>query len=325
GQAVAHRLIAKADIVCQNLRVGTADRIGFDYETVRRINPRVIYCHTNGYGITGPRAKWPGLDQLFQAMCGVEYEGGGVQHGNTPIWYRFGMCDTGNAMQSVVAVLQALYHRDKSGEGQFVTTNLLNCGLLYNSDYFEAERLEGPSRPEIDKAQTGLSPLYRLYQTQRGWLAIAVVTDAHWRALCRAIGKADLASDTRFASHESRNANRDSLASILEGLFSQRRAEHWFAILDASGVPCEISDEQRGQRIFADTEALEAGWFGSQEHPGWGRIHQHGQLIDLSDTPGQLGGPPPLVGQHTKAIMAELGYSEAEMQALKAKGAVTWP
>src|SRR5438445_9520368 len=73
GQAVAHRLIAKADVVCQNLRVGTADRIGFDYETVRRINPRVIYCHTNGYGITGPRATWPGLDQLFQAMCGVEY------------------------------------------------------------------------------------------------------------------------------------------------------------------------------------------------------------------------------------------------------------
>ena len=323
GQEIAHRLVAKADIVAQNMRVGVADRLGIDYATLKKINPKLIYCHTNGYGVTGPRAGWPGLDQLFQAMCGAEYEGGAVRHGNPPIWYRFGMCDTGNAFQSAIAMLQALYHRDQTGQGQFVTTSLLNCGMYYNSDYFEGGP-EGLGRPALDKGQTGLGPLYRLYETAKGWLAVAAVEERHWLALCRAIGKPELAEDARFADPSARQRNADALASILEETFSRGKATHWFATLDAAGVPCELSDEERGQRMYQDPEALANGWFVSYEHAEFGKMHQFGPLVELSETPGKTGGPPPLLGEHTRAIMAELGYAEEETARLKDAGVITW-
>ncbi|MEE9284284.1 MAG: CoA transferase [Dehalococcoidia bacterium] len=324
GQEIAHRLAARADVVAQNLRVGVAERLGIGYSTLKKINPRLIYCHTNGYGITGPRAGWPGLDQLFQAMCGAEYEAGPVHQGNPPIWYRFGMCDTGNAFQSAIAMIQGLYHRDRSGRGQLVTTNLLNCGMYYNSDYFEGGP-EGLRRPALDKAQTGLGPLYRLYRTARGWLAVAAVAEEHWRALCSAIGRPEVAADARFADATARQRNAADLASVLEEVFAQRNAGHWYATLDAAGVPCEVSDEDRGQRMYRDPEALDAGWFVSYEHPEFGRMHQFGPLVELSETPGKTGGPPPLLGQHTRAIMAELGYSDEETARLKDEGVITWP
>ena len=134
GLEVAHRLMREVDVIHHNMRPGVVERLGVDYAVAKKLNPKVIYCHTPAYGITGPRATWPGFDQLFQSSCGCEYEQGG--EGNPPVWYRFGMCDTGNAFQSVIGVLLALYWREKTGQGQFVDTSLLNCGLYYNSDVY---------------------------------------------------------------------------------------------------------------------------------------------------------------------------------------------
>ena len=322
GREIAHRLMRQADVIHHNFRPGVAERLGIDYQTARNLNAAVIYCHTPAYGITGPMSSWPGFDQLFQAMCGCEHESGG--EGNPPVWYRFGMCDTGNAFQSVIGVLLALYYREKTGKGQFVDTSLLNCGVYYNSDVYIGP--DGPfERPRLNASQTGLGPLYRLYQTSDGWIAIACFNQEHWQALCRAIGKDELAGDERFATAEARGGHAKQLTSVLEAAFAGRTAQAWFDALDSAGVPCEISDPDAGQDWFTDADNVKNGLVVEYEHPEYGKMRQFGHLVHFSETPGRIFGPPPLLGQHTQRIMDELGYAGEETERLKRAGVITWP
>lgn len=324
GQAIAHRLAARADVVHHNSRPGVAERLRIDYASLQAVNPRLVYCHTPAYGSSGPRATWPGQDQLFQAMCGIEYEGGAMPAGGPPMWYRFGMCDTGNAFLSAIAVVQALYHRQRTGEGQMVETCLLNAGMFFNSDAFLAGAAV-PRRPHLDKNQTGLGPLYRLYRAADGWLCLAAVCEEHWRSLCRALARPDLRTDERFATSRARAQHGGALASILEAWFAARTAVECFAQLDREGVPCEIAKEGYGQQIFDDPDAQASGWVAAYDHPTYGRVEQFGHLLALSATPTRIAGPPPLLGEHTQAILLELGYSDVEIQELRWNGVVTWP
>ncbi len=325
GQRIAHELIASADVLHYNMRVGVAERLGFGYETAKRINPRIIYCHTTGYGSTGPRATWPGVDQMGQALVGLEWEQGAGPAGSPGAsWSRFGMCDTGNGFQSAIAVLQALYHRDRTGQGQFVETNILNCGTYYASDAFLAP--EGvKTRPHLDAAQTGLGPLYRLYETRKGWICIVVFKEAEWQALCRALERADLARDPRFASREARERNAELLATTLEPMFETRTAKEWFERLDRAGVPCEVSSETYGREFFDDPDAIANEWVVEYRHHSMGSMEQFGRLFSLSETPGKVWGPPPVPGEHSREILRELGYGEAQIQELGQKGVTAWP
>src|SRR6516225_4053476 len=177
GTEVMHRLIARADIIHHNLRPGVAERLKYDYETAKRLNPAIIYCHTTGWGSSGPNADWPGWDQFGQALGGAEYHGGGCEQGNPPMWHRYGQCDAVNAMHSLIGVLQALYHRDRTGEGQMIETCIVNGGMTINSDLYL--RSDGPSeRPLLDAEQRGLGDWDRLYETADGWITVACVPGA---------------------------------------------------------------------------------------------------------------------------------------------------
>lgn len=322
GLEIAHRLMRTVDVIHHNFRPGVAERLKIDYATAKGLNPSLIYCHTPAYGITGPRAHFPGFDQVFQAMCGLEIEAGG--EGNPPVWYRFGMCDTGNALQSVIGVLMALYYRERTGKGQFVDTNLLNCGLYYNSDVFIGP--DGPmKRHKLDKAQTGFGPLYRLYQAGDGWLAIACLNEGHWRALCSALGDLRLANDARFATPEARRDDAAQLAALLEGWFAKKTASEVFSTLDRAGVPCEIASRDGGKDLLMDPENLANGLAVEYTHAVYGKMRENGHMINFSETPGRIERAPPVIGQHTQEIMAALGYSPEEMTALKAGNVITWP
>ena len=187
GLEIAQKLIAKADVVHHNMTRGVATKLGIDYAACRAIRPDIVYCNTYAYGLAEPLGKFGGLDPLYQAAAGLEYEAGAAHEGNTPLYYRFGMCDASNALLSIVGVLLALFHRERTGEGQELWTSLLDGGVIFSSDVF---LVDGKSwdRPRLDRDLTGLSALYRLYRTQDDdWIMIAAVKDSEWESLCRVL------------------------------------------------------------------------------------------------------------------------------------------
>jgi len=326
GLEIAKRLIATADVVHHNMTVGVATRLGIDYGACRALRPDVVYCNTYAYGLDGPLARFGGLDPLYQASAGLEYEAGATHEGNPPLYYRFGMCDASNAMLSVVAVLAALHHRARTGEGQEVWTSLLDGGAVFSSDVYLTD--DGPwDRPRIDRDLLGVDACYRLYRTQDdGWICIAAVRDDHWLALCAALGLTHLAQDRRFASPADRRAHRRQLESLLEPAFRTRTAWSWTRLLDEAGVPNEIPiDTKAGELVLFDADAVELGMVARYEHPLFGAMRQFGELIRFSETPGRIAGPPPLVGQHTREIMRELGYRDDDIDALRDAGVVAEP
>jgi len=319
GLEIAHRLMREVDVVHHNMRPGVAERLGVDYETAKRLNPTVIYCHTTMWGNDGPRATWPGFDQLAQASCGLEQELGG--EGNGPNWYRFGMCDQACAVQSALAVLMALYWRERTGEGQLVDTSIVNGGVHLNTDAWIGP--DGWSeRPRTDQQQTGFGPLYRLYPTSDGWLALACLGETHWRALVKAVPGLD---DERFADAATRAANADALGDVLGGFIATRTARDAFDVLDGAGVPVELAEEDARRRWFDQADLVAAGLVADYEHPLYGRFRQFGHVVHLSETPGRIAGPPPLLGQHSREVLAALGYSEQEIAELAERGVTLWP
>ncbi len=307
GVEIAHRLMREVDVVHHNMRPGVAERLGVDYETAKRLNPNVIYCHTTMWGSDGPRATWPGFDQLAQSSCGLEQELGG--EGNGPNWYRFGMCDQACAVQSALAVLMALYWRERTGEGQLVDTSIVNGGVQLNTDAWIGP--DGWSeRPRTDADQTGFGPLYRLYEASDGWLAIACLGDTHRRALATVVPGLDAHSPD---------------VGTLEAFFAARTAQESFDLLDGAGVPVELAPEDAGRTWFTQPDLVAAGLVADYEHPTYGRFRQFGELVHLSDTPGRIAGPPPLLGQHSREVLADLGYSDAEIQTLRDRGVTLWP
>ncbi len=321
GRDIALRLVERADVVHHNHRPGVAERLGIDEESLRRIRPDLVYTHAPAYGIDGPKAHMGGYDQLFQALCGLEHMAGG--EGNPPVWVRFAPVDMGNAVLSTIGTLLALYHRDRTGEGQRVDTSLLDAGLWYNADAFLADRDDLPRRPSLDRAQTGLGPDYRIYETAEGWLAVAALFGESWARLCEGVGAAELAHDPRCASHLERVRHRDALGAALEPRFRARPAEAWHKELDAAGVPCEVVDAGYAERWLRDPWALATRRVVEYPQADLGtRLRQFGETLRFSETPQVIQGPPPALGEHTREILSELGVSEARQRELLELGVV---
>jgi crotonobetainyl-CoA:carnitine CoA-transferase CaiB-like acyl-CoA transferase len=325
GLEIALELVARADIVHHNMTAGVANRLGIGYAACKAVNADVVYCNTWAYGLEGPLARFGGLDPLYQAAAGIEYEAGPVHAGNPPLYLRFGMTDTANALLSVVGCLAALYHQRRTGEGQELWTSLLDGAAVLSSDALLAGGTPVP-RPQLDAGQTGLGACYRLYETTAGWIQIAAVKPEHWPALCTAVGAPELSDDPRFATVADRAANRAELEALLEARFAGRTAVTWSRRLDDAGVPNEIAvDTFEGQLALFDADNERLGLVTEYEHPLMGRMRQYGNLVDFSDTPQEITSPPPLVGQHTREILAWLGHTDADVDALREQGVVYWP
>jgi crotonobetainyl-CoA:carnitine CoA-transferase CaiB-like acyl-CoA transferase len=324
GREIALELVRRADVVHHNMTKGVATRLGIAYPDCRAINESVIYCNTYAYGLEGPLSHSGGLDPLYQASGGIEYEQGATHLGQPPIYVRFGFTDQANAVLSVVGVLLALAHRDRTGEGQELWTSLLDGGATFASDALLIDGV-GIERPHLDAGQHGLGPGYRLYQGQDGqYLQVCATTDAEWAALCNALGVGELAGHrpTIGAGGDS----REQLEASLAAAFARRTAWSWKVTLDSAGVPVELPfDTQNGIAPLYDADNVALGLVAEYQHPIYGKTRQFGHLIDFSETQGRIAGPAPLVGQHTREILDGIGLSQTEIDGLVHSGVAYEP
>jgi crotonobetainyl-CoA:carnitine CoA-transferase CaiB-like acyl-CoA transferase len=321
AMSVLHRLVERADVVQHNMRYDAAERLGVDYESLRQLNPRLIYCHTIGHE-QGPRERHPGNDQTGAALAGTEWLDGGLDKGGRPIWACTSLGDTGNGFLSALGVVQALYDRARTGEGQMLRTSILYAHLLNTSTaWISPDGTVRSPRQQPDAEQYGWSALYRLYRTADGWLCIAVLDQQGWETLCDVLGRADLAGDPRFATAHSRREHDGVLVGELARVFATRPATSWFRNLDDRGVPCEVSDPDYVVRLFSDPAAEANGLVASFRHRIVGDMKMAGLYFDLSETPGKIWGPPLWPGQDTRSILTEVGYTPDEIDKLLASGA----
>jgi crotonobetainyl-CoA:carnitine CoA-transferase CaiB-like acyl-CoA transferase len=302
GLAVLHRLVEKADVVHSNMRREPLVRLGIDEASLRLINPDLIYVHTRGFD-RGPRSNSPGNDQTGCSLAGVTYEDGGCHDGGKPFWSLTSLGDTGNGFLSSIGLIQALLHRKRTGVAQSVDTSILNAGLLLAT--MASVKPDGTPlpRPHLDGMQLGLSARYRLYETSDGWVCLAATNSDECAALACALEIDDLPSDALLTAH-------------LEAWFAGRTSADAFNALDAHGVPCEIANGEFGVSVHDDPELQRLGLVVKQQHPKLGRYEQFGVTINFSDTPQRIFGPPPVVGQHTREIMQEYGYDDADVDKL---------
>jgi crotonobetainyl-CoA:carnitine CoA-transferase CaiB-like acyl-CoA transferase len=322
GQEIARRLVERADVVHHNMRTGVAERLGIGYEQVRAINPAIVYCHTRGFERDGPRTPLPGNDQLGHALAGTAYEAGGTHHGTPPIWQMTAYGDTGNGIISAAAVVQALRHRERTGEGQFVHTSILNVCMLFNSSTYVRPDGSGPERDRIDAEQFGFSALQRLYETADGWLCVFITDDAQWHHLCEALDAGRLDTDERFADAAARRAADAELAIEIGVILARKDAEHWFHLLDAAGVPCEIASSTYARELFDDPDMHRRGWVARNDHVDLGTVEHVAMPFSFSVSDRRNLAGSPVTGQHSRQVLRQLGYADGEIDELVVAGVV---
>ena len=291
-------LVGWADVVHHNLRMPAARRLGLDYESMKAINPKIVYCHASSYGPRGERADWPGYDQLFQASAGWEVLGGG--DGNPPMWFRFGFMDHLCAMGSTVATLLGVLHRDRTGEGQFTTGSLLGGAVLTNSETFLGPGGLAASVPPVNHVQTGLRPGYGIYQAVDGWVALAAADETELAMACAAVGAED--------------------ASELEAALARRSADDVLGAWAAAGVASEPVRMNQGEVFLDDPLNRRLGLVAGYEHAEWGHMEQIGAFFGVGGLELYLDRAPPALGEHTEEVLVEVGLSKDAVAGLVESG-----
>jgi crotonobetainyl-CoA:carnitine CoA-transferase CaiB-like acyl-CoA transferase len=313
GRAALKRLIAQADVVTTNWRPGAAARLGIDYETLRHQFPRLVFCNTRGYE-KGPRSNLPGTDQNAAALTGTEWEDGACDAGNPPLWSRSNMGDTGNALLAATAITAALYHRDRTGEGQEVATAIVNAGLLHTSYAWVRSDGSPGDYVHVDGNQVGFTAYYRMYKAADDrWLFVAALSDDEQKQLLEVAGA--------VKSNDDGAVDGDTAASLADRIAS-RPAGEWAVLLDTAGVPAEIVDEQFCRTLFDDPEARERQLVAETYSGSVGRFEDPGLLVAVTPGGGTVQRGPCMCGEHTRGILLEHGYSDEEIDGLIAEGAV---
>ncbi|HEY6101941.1 MAG TPA: CoA transferase [bacterium] len=317
GQTVFRRLVQRADVLVENFRPGTMARLGFGYDAVRLINPRLVYAAISGFGQDGPYRERVAYDLILQGMGGLMGTTGA--EGGSPVKVGVAVTDIAAGMFAAYGILLALRARERTGRGQLVDASMLDsqvAWMTYQAGYYFATG-ENPKR--LGSAHPSLVP-YQAFRTSDGYVNVAVGSEGIWARFVQVIGAPELAEDPRFRTNPERVGHRDALLPLLEPIFERKSTAEWSAALEAAGVPAGpiylLSD------LFSDPQVRHRDLVVEMSHPKAGRIKQTGVPIKLSDTPGGLVAPPPLLGEHTDRILTELGYTAEEISAMHGDGAV---
>jgi crotonobetainyl-CoA:carnitine CoA-transferase CaiB-like acyl-CoA transferase len=338
GQKIAHEIVSRADVFVQGFRPGVDARCGLDYETLSAVNPRLVYLHGAGYGSSGPLAHRPIYAGVANAVSGAAHRQAGrwidpelcagmtvpeLQAVVGPRLSGLGEGDASASLAVFTALMLALRHQQRTGEGQHVSTNMLNGNVMGYTDDF-VRYADKPPLPEVDGEQLGLGPTYRLYQASDGWVMFAAVTDTEWQAAVTGLGRAHLALDPRFRDAAARRINGQELADELAEAFAKRSADEWEESLTAVGVGCARVGAGGPTVSCTDPVLREMGLVVEADHPSFGPMLRYAPAASFSLTPPRIAAGS-LFAQHTAAILEELGYSDAAVADLARQGVVHLP
>ncbi|MBW8825684.1 MAG: CoA transferase [Acidobacteria bacterium] len=336
GQAVIHKILETADVFVCGFRPGVAEKMNLGYDKAKEINPGIVYLHAGGYGYDGPQSHRAMYAQIATAVAGGFHrqsgmwldpamaDGMSVDELRVVLAPRINSIVTGDANASLgvlSGLLFAIYHQHRTGQGQFVSTTMLNGNLYGTSDDFIT--YEGkPPLPLMDPEQWGLNALYRCYPAAEGHVCLAAPTEKAWQALVAALGQSDLANDSQFADVAARKEHDEALIKALEAVFQAKPAQAWEDELIPKGIACvKVTEVGAAQFAVDDPGLRESGLTFEIDEPTFGRIVREGLPATFSETPGRLG-IPCLTGEHTDALLQEYGYSDEEITRLKEAGVV---
>jgi glutaryl-CoA transferase len=322
GQTLVRELAARSDVLIENFKVGGLRQYGLDYASVADINPRLVYCSITGFGQTGPYASRPGYDVLIQAMSGLMSITGRAEGepGEGPQKVGVALADVLTGLYAAVAVLAALADRERTGSGQHIDLALLDTQVACLANQAMNYLTTGVSPRRMGNAHPNVVP-YQDFPTADGYAIIAVGNDTQFQSLCRALGEPQWADDDRFRTNADRVAHRGALIALIRQATVLRSTQDLVELLGANNVPCgpinTIAD------VFEDAQVRERQRRRELPHPLAGRVPIVANPIHLSRSPVEYRLAPPLLGQHTRQVLADLvGLSQAEINALRAAGVI---
>ncbi len=319
GQALIKKLAAQSDVLIENYKVGDLKRYGLDYEAIRAVNLRIVYCSITGFGQTGPYRNRPGYDYIFQAMSGLMSLTGGPDElpGGGPAKVGLAICDVITGIYSSFAVMTALAERDKSGTGQHIDMSLLDTTIATISHINMNYLIGGIIPKRMGTGHPSIVP-YQMFQAKDGPMVVAVGNDGQFAKLCGLLGYPELPQDPRFLTNPLRVQHRDALIPQLEKAFAQKTAGEWITSLTQLGVPCGPLNNI--QQVFDDPHVQSRGMQVQIPHPRAGSVPALANPARLLETPPQYERPAPALGEHTREILSSvLGLTEAEIDQLAAE------
>ena len=311
GVDVLKRLIHKVDVFVENFKPGLMDRLGMDFSAVAALNPRLIYCSISGFGQTGPYRDRPGYDQILQGMSGLMSITGTEESG--PVRVGLAIGDILTALFATYGILCALHARERTGKGQWVTTSILEAtvGILtmQAGKFFATNQPPGPAGND----HPVISP-YGVYRTQDKPINIAVGTETMWKNFCRIIGLPEMEQTLKFKQNNDRVKNREELRLLIEKALASKTQDEWVEALNQAGIPC--GPIYTLDQVFKDPQVLHQKMLLEVEHPKVGKIPMTGLPVQLSENPPQVFLPPPVLGEHTAAVLRDFGFAAEEIDHL---------
>jgi len=318
GRGVLLRLLENADVLIENYRRGTMEKMGFGYEALRARNPKLVYCSISGFGRTGPYADRGGFDLVAQGMSGL-MSITGERPGRPPMKAGAPVTDITAGILACTGILAALYARASTGKGQMVDTSLFEAGITHTYWHSAICFATGHAPGPMGSAHPLNGP-YQAFPASDGWITVGAANQDNWLRLLDALEAPELRDDPRFVNNGVRMRNLDILVDMLTPIFQRRTKAEWLQRLENCGVPAgPVLDIAQ---MHADPQAVAREMIVETNHPTAGPTKAIGLPIKFSETPGGVHGPAPLFGQHTRDVLRDNGYSHAEIENLEARGAI---
>lgn len=317
GRRIALKLVERADVLVENFVPGVMDRLGLGYQTISKMNPRIIYCSISGFGQEGPYHKRPSFDPVAQAMSGIMLATG--EPDRPPVRILPPMLDYSAGIHAAYGIIIALLNREQTGKGERIDISLMDIGIVQMGAFVTHYTMTGELPERMGSAHKAWAP-YQAFEASDGWVMIAVASDEMWLNLCKVLKLEDLGNDSRYATPQSRRKHRKELAELLTKVTRQYRARELESLLSEAGVP---SGQLRNiAEVVEDPQVKARDLIDDIEYPGLGKIKVVKNPIFFSGHAPRTQLQAPQLGEHTAAVLAELGYSEAEIQRLEDTGIV---